>query len=57
VEDVSIVMFILSIAGYISAMGYTFLRVGFDFWWTVNYFCGLVSSIIMVSIFLKYKKQ
>jgi uncharacterized protein with PQ loop repeat len=57
VEDVSLGMFILSIIGYISAMGYTFLRVGFDFWWMINYFCGLVSATIMVAIYSIYKKD
>jgi len=50
-------MFVLSIIGYISAMGYTLLRVGWDFWWIFNYFCGLVSSIIMVAVYYKYKKH
>jgi hypothetical protein len=57
VEDVSVGMFMLSIVGYISAMGYTFLRVGCDFWWMVNYFCGLVSATVMVAIYSIYKKN
>ena len=57
VEDVSVQMFVLSIIGYISAMGYTLLRVGWDFWWIINYLFGLVSSSIMVCIYYKYKKK
>jgi len=57
VQDVSVGMFILSIIGYVSAMGYTLLRVGWDFWWIVNYFCGLVSATVMVAIYYIYKKH
>lgn len=56
VEDVSISLFILSIIGYVSAISYTILRVGFDFWWLINYCLSLLSAIIMVILWFRYKK-
>ncbi len=57
VEDVSISLFILSIIGYVSAISYTLLRVGFDFWWLINYFLSLLSAIIMTVLWFKYKDK
>jgi len=56
VEDVSISLFILSIIGYVSAISYTILRVGFDFWWLINYCLSLLSAIVMVVLWFRYKK-
>jgi uncharacterized protein with PQ loop repeat len=56
VEDVSISLFVLSIVGYISAISYTILRVGFDFWWLINYGLSLLSAIVMLGVWFKYKK-
>ena len=56
VEDVSISLFALSIVGYISAISYTILRVGFDFWWLINYGLSLLSAIVMLGVWFKYKK-
>jgi len=50
-------MYFLSNIGYISAMAYTILRVGWDFWWLLNYLCGLISSSTMIYIYYKYKKD
>jgi uncharacterized protein with PQ loop repeat len=55
VEDVSLHLFTLSIIGYISAIGYTLLRVGFDFFWLLNYCVSLFSAVFMVVIYYKYK--
>ena len=57
VEDVSISLFILSIIGYISAIYYTILRIGFDFWWLINYGLSLLSAITMVCVWFKYKND
>ena len=57
VEDVSISLFILSIIGYLAAISYTLLRVGFDFWWLINYFLSLLSAIIMTVLWFKYKDK
>ena len=56
VEDVSISLFILSVIGYIAAISYTILRVGLDFWWLINYCLRLLSAIIMVILWFRYKK-
>jgi uncharacterized protein with PQ loop repeat len=57
VDDVSLHLFTLSILGYLSAIGYTLLRVGFDFFWLFNYFFSLMSAILMVFIYYKYKNN
>lgn len=56
VEDVSLSLFLLSIIGYISAITYTLLKIGFDFWLLVNYTLSLFGAIVMVTIYFKYKK-
>jgi len=56
VEDVSISLFVLSVIGYIAAISYTILRVGLDFWWLINYGLSLLSAIIMIVMWFKYKK-
>ena len=57
VEDVSISLFVLSIVGYVSAICYTILRVGFDFWWLINYGLSLLSAVIMLGVWFKYKNK
>ena len=56
VEDISLPLFTLSIIGYISAIFYTILRVGFDFWWLFNYVASCISAITMVIVYFKYRK-
>ena len=56
VEDISISLFTLSIVGYTAAIGYTILRVGFDFWWLFNYIASCISAITMVVVYFKYRK-
>ncbi len=55
VEDVSVSLFILSVIGYVAAISYTLLRVGFDFWWLINYSLSLLSAIIMLLVWFKYR--
>ena len=57
VNDVSILLFILSIGGYLSAAGYVYLRFGIDFWLLGHYSLGGLSSIFMVCVYLKYRKN
>lgn len=56
VEDVSLSLFLLSIIGYISAITYTLLKIGLDFWLLTNYTLSLIGAIVMVIIYFKYKK-
>jgi len=56
VEDVSVSLFIFSIIGYVSAIFYTIIKVGFDFWWILNYSLSLFSALVMLIVFFKYKK-
>jgi uncharacterized protein with PQ loop repeat len=56
IKNVSLSLFTLSIIGYASAIGYTLLRVGYDFWWLFNYFAGGFSAITMVIVYFKYRK-
>jgi len=56
IKNVSLSLFTLSIVGYSAAIGYTILRVGFDFWWLFNYFAGCFSAITMVVVYTKYRK-
>jgi len=57
VNDVSILLFVLSIVGYLSAAGYVYLRFGNDFWLLGNYALSGFSSIFMVYIYFKYRKN
>lgn len=57
VEDISLPLFTLSTIGYISAIFYTILRVGYDFWWLLNYLASLFSAITMVVVYYKYKRK
>lgn len=55
VDDVSLSLFTLSIVGYLAAIGYTILRVGYDFWWLLNYGVSLIGALIVVGLYFKYK--
>jgi len=57
VEDVSIMLFLLSIIGYAAATGYAVLKFGWDFWLLANYFLSGFSSIFMVAVYFKYKQR
>ena len=55
VEDVSLSLFALSIVGYLAAIGYTILRVGYDFWWLLNYGVSFIGALTIVVLYFKYK--
>jgi MtN3 and saliva related transmembrane protein len=57
VTDVSIHLFTLSVIGYLSAIGYTLLRGGFDLFWLFNYTFSLGSAILMIFIYYRYRKN
>lgn len=56
VEDVSIMLYILSIIGYAAALGYAILKFGFDLWLCVNYILSALSVVLMIFIYYRYKK-
>jgi len=56
VEDVSLLLFALSIVGYISAMGYTVIALDSDFWLLINYGLSLLSAVVMLCVWFRYKK-
>jgi uncharacterized protein with PQ loop repeat len=56
VEDVSLSLFLLSIVGYVSAISYTLLKIGLDFWLLLNYSLSLIGAVVMVCVYFKYKK-
>jgi len=56
VGDISIVSFYLTVIGYLSAIGYTLLKVGFDFWWLLNYTASLFGALVMIFIYFKFKR-
>ncbi len=56
VDDISIMLYVLSIIGYASASGYAVMRFGLDFWLLLNYILSGFSAIFMVCVYYKYKK-
>jgi len=56
VDDISIMLYILSVIGYASASGYAVMRFGLDFWLLLNYILSGFSAIFMVCVYYKYKK-
>ena len=56
VEDVSLMLYVLSIIGYAAAAGYAILRFGYDFWLLFNYILSGISAVIMIVVYYKYKK-
>ena len=56
VEDVSLLLFVLSVVGYVAAIIYTITKIGFDFWLLINYGLSLLSAIFMLGVWFKYKK-
>jgi MtN3 and saliva related transmembrane protein len=57
VDDVSISLFILSLVGYISAIIYTLGDIGFNIILVTNYIFGATCSLIMIIIYLWYRKN
>jgi len=56
VDDVSVLLFGLSLLGYIAALTYTIGEIGFNPILITNYILGGLSSFIMILIFFHYKK-
>ncbi len=57
VDDISIMLYILSIIGYASASGYAVMRFGLDFWLLLNYVLSGFSAVFMVCVYYKYKNK
>jgi uncharacterized protein with PQ loop repeat len=55
-EDVSLMLILMSIVGYISGMIYMFLTA-FGLWWFLNYCVGLIMCSILVYAWFKFKKD
>jgi len=54
-NDVSLMLILMSIVGYISGMIYMFLT-RFGIWWFMNYCVGLIMCSILVYAWFKFKK-
>ena len=54
-HDVSLMLILMSIIGYISGMIYMFLGT-FGIWWFLNYCVGLIMCLILVYAWCKYNK-
>ena len=57
VDDVSVSVYYISLTGYISALSYTLLKVGLDFWLQINFVLSGISSVIMIFVYHKYKNR
>jgi len=57
VDDVSVSLFALSLIGYISALTYTIGEIGLNPILITNYISGGLCSLLMIIIFLCYKKN
>lgn len=54
-KDVSLMLIVMSIIGYISGLFYMFLTT-FGLWWFLNYCVGLIMCSILVYAWFKFKK-
>lgn len=57
VDDVSLSLFVLSLLGYISAILYAVLKLNSNVILLLNYSFGGLCSLIMIILFLLYKKK
>jgi uncharacterized protein with PQ loop repeat len=55
-EDVSLMLILMSIIGYISGMIYMFLT-SFGLWWFLNYCVGLIMCSILVYAWFKFRQN
>lgn len=53
-KDVSLMLILMSIGGYISGMIYMFLTK-FGIWWFLNYSVGLLMCCVLVYAWFKYR--
>ena len=54
-EDVSIMLCVMSIVGYMAALGYALLKFGFDPLLCTNYILSGISVMVMIAVYFKYK--
>jgi uncharacterized protein with PQ loop repeat len=54
-KDVSLMLILMSIIGYVSGMAYMFLTA-FGLWWFLNYSVGLIMCSILVFAWFKFKR-
>ena len=52
--DVSLWMIVLGLVGYIFGMIYMFTNI-FGIWWFLNYFTGIISSLVLLYYWYKHK--
>ena len=55
VEDVSIMLCVMSIVGYMAALGYALMKFGFDPLLCTNYILSGISVMVMIAVYYKYK--
>lgn len=55
-RDVSLMLVLMSMGGYISGMVYLFLG-DFGLWWFMNYCTGIVMCTILIWAWFKYRKK
>jgi len=55
VEDVSIMLCVMSIVGYMAALGYALLKFGFDPLLCTNYILSGISVMVMIAVYYKFK--
>jgi uncharacterized protein with PQ loop repeat len=55
VEDVSIMLCVMSIVGYMAALGYALMKFGFDPLLCTNYILSGISVMVMIAVYFKYK--
>ena len=53
-RDVSLLLVLMSVGGYISGMVYLFLGT-FGLWWFMNYCTGLVMCAVLIYAWFKFK--
>jgi uncharacterized protein with PQ loop repeat len=57
VDNVSVSVYYISLTGYISALSYTLLKVGLDFWLQINFVLSGIASSVMIFVYHKYKNR
>jgi uncharacterized protein with PQ loop repeat len=57
VDDVSPMLYVLSVIGYAAATSYAVIRFGLDFWLLSNYILSGMSAIFMIVVFYLYKSK
>jgi len=55
VEDVSIMLCLMSVIGYIAALGYAWMKFGLDPLLCTNYILSGISAMAMIAVYYKYK--